>query len=49
VTDFQQWLAACETAGGCKYDIVAYHYYGKDANDLIKYSKVCTRFTARLS
>lgn len=38
LADLQDWVAACD--GKCKYDFVAFHYYGTDANDLISYAKV---------
>ncbi|EIW71947.1 hypothetical protein TREMEDRAFT_58092 [Tremella mesenterica DSM 1558] len=33
----QDWVTAC--AGKCKYDIVSFHFYGTDADDLITYAK----------
>ena len=32
------WIAACN--GKCKFDFVAFHFYGTDANDLISYAQV---------
>ncbi len=43
----QSFEQAC--AGQCKYDIVAFHYYGTDANDLIAYAKVSTKPPSRSS
>lgn len=33
----QDWVSACN--GNCVYDIVAFHFYGTDANDLITYAQ----------
>jgi hypothetical protein len=40
------WLAACETAGGCKHDFVPIHFYGTDPAKLIAYAKVRHTYTA---
>lgn len=34
----QDWVAAC--AGQCQYDFVPFHFYGTNANELIKYAQV---------